>query len=268
LNKFIFSFFLLLSFLCLQAQEKDSVNNDKIEDVVILGLRKVDCQKIYDEEKALYEKQSEELQKLNFETLFDELLKLKEFQKIKSDERKIVILNPDYNTIIYSCGNDSFFKCKHYEKYINKDVFEKVWNKNSYLKILNFFDNKIIIPLIEIPFWSFEQNMKDENNYLKTRNIKPFYKGIYRDLNNKKKEFYYSSHKKTNKSLEISFDKNKIIAQNYLQLDMKIFPVVSENSGVYGITMILGDGEKELYKRYLLYQYKDGKWNFLEEKTN
>jgi len=49
---------------------------------------------------------------------------------------------------------------------------------------------------------------------------------------------------------------------------MKIFPVVSENSGVYGITMILGDGEKELYKRYLLYQYKDGKWNFLEEKTN
>ena len=31
--------------------------------------------KIYDEEKALYEKQSEELQKLNFETLFATYLK-------------------------------------------------------------------------------------------------------------------------------------------------------------------------------------------------
>lgn len=265
--KFIFSFFFLLGFLCFQAQENDSVRNEKIEDVVILGRTKVDCQKIYDEEKALYKKQYEELQKLNFKTLFDELLKLKEFQKIKSDERKIVILNPDYITITSSCGNDSFFKCKHYEKFINKDVFEKVWNKNGYLKILNFFDNKIIIPLIEFPFWSFEQNMKDENNYLKTRNIEPFYKGIYRDLNNKKKEFYYSSHKKPIESLEISLDKNKIIAQNYLQLDMKIFPVVSESSGVYSVTIILGNGEKELSKRYLLYQYKNGKWNFLEEKT-
>ncbi|WP_435522801.1 hypothetical protein [Chryseobacterium indoltheticum] len=146
MKKFIFSFFLLLSFLCLQAQEKDSVSNDKIEDVVILGRPKIDCQKIYEEEKMLYEKQTEELKKLNFETLFDELLKLKEFQKIKYDERKIVILNPDYNTIISSCGNDSFSHCKHYEKFISKDVFEKVWNKNSYLKILNFFNNKIIIP--------------------------------------------------------------------------------------------------------------------------
>ncbi len=265
--KFLFSFLLLLNFLCFQAQEKDSVNNEKIEDVVILGRPKVDCQKIYDNEKALYEKQSEELKKLNFERLFDELLKLKEFQKIKSDERKIVILNPDYITIISSCGNDDFFKCKHYEKYINKDVFEKVWNKNSYLKIVNFFDNKIIIPLIEIPFWSFEQNMKDENNYLKTRNIEPFYKGIYRDLNNKNKEFYYSSHKKSTESLEVNLDKNKIIAENYLQLDMKIFPVVSESLGLYSVTIILGNEEKELSKRYLLYQYKEGKWNFLEEKT-
>lgn len=90
--KFLFSFLLLLNFLCFQAQEKDSVNNEKIEDVVILGRPKINCQKIYDNEKALYEKQSEELKKLNFERLFDELLKLKEFRKIKSDERKIVIL--------------------------------------------------------------------------------------------------------------------------------------------------------------------------------
>lgn len=266
MNKIIFSFFLLLSFLCLQAQEKDSVNNEKIEDVVILGLRKVDCQKIYDEEKTLYEKQSEELQKFNFETLFDEILKLKEFQKIKSDERKIVILNPDYNTIISSCGNDSFFKCKHYEKYINKDVFEKVWNKNSYLKIVNFFDNKIIIPLIEIPFWSFEQNMKDENNYLKTRNIEPFYKGIYRDLNNKNKEFYYSSHQKLTEKLEIHLEKNKMIAENFLQLDMKIFPVANESSNVYTVIIILKNEGQEISRTDNQYQFKDGKWKLLKNK--
>ncbi|MEG1590240.1 hypothetical protein [Chryseobacterium sp.] len=264
--KFLFSFLLLLTFLCFQAQEKDSVNNEEIEDVIILGGPKVDCQKIYDNEKALYEKQSEELKKLNFERLFDELLKLKEFQKIKSDERKIVVLNPDYITIISSCGNDDFFKCKHYEKYINKDVFEKVWNKNSYLKIVNFFDNKIIIPLIEIPFWSFEQNMKDENNYLKTRNIEPFYKGIYRDLNNKNKEFYYSSHQKLTEKLEIHLEKDKIIAENFLQLDMKIFPVANESSNVYTVIVILKNEGQEISRTDNQYQFKDGKWKLLKNK--
>ncbi|WP_426475484.1 hypothetical protein [Chryseobacterium balustinum] len=264
--KFLFSFLLLLSFLCFQAQEKDSVNNEKIENVVILGRAKVDCQKLYNDEKALYDKQSEELKKLNFETLFDEFLELKEFQKIKSDENKIVILNPDYKRIISSCGNNSFFNCKHYEKYINKDVFEKVWKKRNYLKIQQFFDSKIMIPLVGLPFLSFEQNMNDENNYLKTLNIESLYKGVYRDLNNKKKGFYYSSYKKPTESLEISIDKNKIIAENYLQLDMKIFPVVSESTGVYSVTIILGNGEKEFSKRYLLYQYKDGKWKLLKNK--
>ncbi|OBW39784.1 hypothetical protein AB670_03827 [Chryseobacterium sp. MOF25P] len=264
--KFLFSFLLLLNFLCFQAQEKDSVNNEEIEDVVILGRPKVDCQKIYDNEKVLYEKQSEELKKLNFERLFDELLKLKEFRKIKSDERKIVILNPDYITIISSCGNDDFFKCKHYEKYIKKDVFEKVWNKNSYLKIVNFFDNKIIIPLIEIPFWSFEQNMKDENNYLKTRNIEPSYKGVYRDLNNKNKEFYYSSHQKLTEKLEIHLEKNKIIAENFLQLDMKIFPVANESSNVYTVIVIFKNEGQEMSRTDNQYQFKDGKWKLLKNK--
>ena len=262
--KFLFSFFLLLSFLCFQAQEKDSVNNDKIEDVVIFGLRKVDCHKLYADEKALYEKQSKKLKKINFETLFDEILKLKEFQKIKSDDRKIVVLNPDYNTIISSCGNDSFSHCKHYEKYISKDVFEKVWNKNGYLKILNFFDDKVIIPLIELPFWSFEQNMKDENNYLKTRNIEPFYKGIYRDLNNKKKEFYYSSHQKLNEKLEIHLEKDKMIAEDFLQLDMKIFLVANESSNVYSVAVILKNEGEEMSRTDNQYQFKDGKWNLLK----
>ncbi|WP_435522800.1 hypothetical protein [Chryseobacterium indoltheticum] len=116
--------------------------------------------------------------------------------------------------------------------------------------------------MIELPFWSFEQNMRNENNYLKTRNIEPLHKGIYSDLNNNKKEFYYSSHKKPKESLEISLDKSKLIAQNYLQLDIKIFPIVSESSGIYGVTIILGNGDKELSKRYLLYRYKNKKWNF------
>lgn len=264
--KFVFSFLSLLSFLCIQAQENDSMRNDKIEDVVVvLGREKIVCQKIYDQEKALYEKQSKELRKLNFETLFDEILKLKELQKLKSDERKILVFNPDYKTVISICGNDSYYNCKHYEKHIQNEVFEKVWNKNNYLKIQKFFNNKVIIPLVGSPFSTFEQNMNNENNYLKKQNIRPLLKGIYWNLNNEKKEFYYSSFQKSTENLEIHLQKDKMISENYLQLDMNIFPVSEENSTVYRVKIIIGNEIEELNQLDILYQYKDGNWKFLKE---
>ena len=265
--KFVFSFLSLLSFLCIQAQENDSVRNDKIEDVVILGRQKIDCQKIYNDEKALYEKQFKELKKLNFEGLFDEILNLKELQKLKSDERKILIFNPDYTTIISSCGNDSYYNCKHYEKHIQNEVFEKVWQKNNYLKIQKFFDNKLIIPLVGLPFSSFEQNMRDENNYLKKHNVRPLLKGIYWDLNSNKKEFYYSSNQKSTENLEIHLQKDKMMSENYLQLDMSIFPETDKDFIVYKVKIIVGNEEKELSRLDILYQHKDGNWKFLKERN-
>ncbi|MGI9653066.1 hypothetical protein [Chryseobacterium sp. RLHN22] len=242
------------------------MNNYKIEDVVILGHPKLGCQKIYDEEKTFYEKQSKELRKLNFEGLFDEILQLKEIQQLKSDNRKILILNPDYKTIFSVCGNDSYFKCKHYEKHIQNEVFAKVWMKNNYLKIQKFFDNKAIIPLVGLPFSSFEQNMYDENNYLKNNNIKPLYKGIYWDLNNLEKEFYYSSDNKPTENLEIHLQKNKIISEDYLQLEMNISPVVNGKNNVYNVIVILKNERQELNRIDNRYQFKDGKWKFLKNK--
>lgn len=266
--KFVFSFLSLLSFLCIQAQENDSMRIDEIEDVVVvLGREKKVCQKIYDQEKTIYEMQSKELRKLNFETLFDEILKLKELQKLKSDERKILVFNPNYTTIISSCGNNSYYNCKHYEKHIQNEVFEKVWKKNNYLKIQKFFNNKLIIPLVGSPFSSFEQNMRDENNYLKKHNIKPLLKGIYWNLNNEKKEFYHSAYQKSTKNLEIHLLKDKMMSEEYLQLDMNIFPVADENSTIYKVKIIVGNEEKELNRLDILYQYRDGNWIFLKERN-
>ena len=264
--KFVFSFLLLLSFLCIQAQENDSVRNDRIEDVVILGRSKEKCQKVYDQEKAIYEKQSKELKKLNFETLFDEILKLKVLQKLKSDDRKILIFNPDYKTIRSICGNDSYYSCKHYEKHIQNEVFEKVWKKKNYLKVQKFFDNKMIIPLVGSPFSSFEQNMNNEN-YLKNNNIRPLLKGIYWNLNNEKKEFYYSSFQKSTENLEIHLQIDKIMSENYLQLDMNIFPVSEEDSVVYKVKIVVGNEVREVSRLNILDQYKDGKWQFLNEEN-
>lgn len=257
---------MLLSFLCCRAQKQDTVNIDEIKDVVLLGIQKVDCQKIYNEEKALYDKQLKELKKVNFETLFEEVLKLKDLEKINSDERRVLILNLNYSTINSVCGNDFYYKCKHYEKHIQNEVFENVWRKNNYLKIEKFFNNKIIIPLVGLPFLSFEQNMKDENNYLKKHQIKPLFKGVYWDLNKAKKEFYYSSYQKPVENLEIHLEKGKMIAENFLQLDMRIFPIVNENPNVYSVTAILKNEGEEFSRFDHKYQFKDGKWKLLKNK--
>lgn len=264
--KFIYSFLLLLIFLCCRAQEQDTVSIDEIKDVVLLGIQKVDCQKIYNEEKALYHKQLKELKKVNFETLFEEVLKLKDLEKINFDERRILILNLDYTAINSVCGNDSYFKCQHYEKHIQNEVFENVWKKSNYLKIQKFFENKVIIPLTGLPFLSFEQNMNDENNYLNKYQIKPFFKGVYWDLNKAKKEFYYSSYQKPVEKLEIYLEKDKMIAENFLQLDMKIYPVVHENPNVYSVTVILKNEREELNRIDNEYQFKDGKFKLLKLK--
>ncbi|WPO81948.1 hypothetical protein SD427_14385 [Chryseobacterium sp. JJR-5R] len=263
--KFIFSFLFLLNCLCFQAQEKDSVVNSEIEDVVILKNTKIECHKIYEREKANYEVQSKELNKLNFETLFYEIFKLKELQILKSNNRKILIFNPDFRTVNSVCGNDFHFKCKHYEKDIQNKVFKKVWKKFNYLIIEKFFDDKVIIPLMGQPFLSFEQNMSDENNYLKRFDIKPSFIGIYQDLNNIKKEFHYSSHRKHTENLKIHLQKDRMIAEDFLQLDMSIFPVVSGYSNVYNVKIIIGIDGEELNRIDILYQYKYGKWNLLKE---
>ncbi|MCS3533099.1 hypothetical protein [Chryseobacterium sp. JUb7] len=264
--KFIYSFLFLSIFLCIQAQEKDSIVNSKIADVVVnFGKPRIDCQKIYDKEKAHYKRLSKELNKLNFETLFNEIFKLKELQDLKSNNRKILIFNPDYKTVSYICGNDSYFECRHYEKNIQDEVFEKIWRKNNYLIIEKFFDNKVIIPLIGLPFWSFEQNMSDDNNYIKRFDVNPFFKGIYYDLNNVEKKFYYSSYRKDIENLKIHLQKDRTIVEDFLQLDMIIFPEVSEYSTAYNVKIIIGIDGKELIRLDILYQYKYGKWSLLKE---
>ena len=263
--KFIFSFLFLSVFLCFQAQEKDSAITSGIENPVIFGNPQVECQKIYDKEKTDYEAQFKELNKLNFEALLYEIFKLKELQELKSNNLKILIFNPDYKTINYICGNDSYFKCGHYEKHIQDEVFEKIWRKNNYLIIEKFFDDKIIIPLMGLPFWSFEQNMSDDNNYIKRFNIKHSFKGIYWDLNNVKKEFYYSSHRKNNENLKIHLQKDRIIAEDFLQLDMSIFPVIGKYPAAYNVKVIIGINGKERNRLDILYQYEYGKWSLLKE---
>lgn len=115
------------------------------------------------------------------------------------------------------------------------------------------------------PFLSFEQNMSDENNYLKRFDIKPSFNGIYQDLNNIKKEFHYSSHRKHTENLKIHLQKDRMIAEDFLQLDMSIFPVVSGYSNVYNVKIIIGIDGEELNRIDILYQYKYGKWNLLKE---
>lgn len=263
--KFYLTFFLLVNLVGLQAQTKDSTNVE-IEDVVVFGLKEKKCSEIYDREKNLYQKQVKELKTIKFKSLFDELFKLEEFKRINFNVDKLLILNLDYTTIISSCGNMPYSDCSHYEKNISQDVFNSVWSKKNYRKFQIFFKNKTIFPLIQSPWYFLEEAMKEENYFIKKYNFKPFFKGVYTDSKSKTRDFYYSSNEKPSEILEIHFDKKKVLSENFIKLDLKIFPAVREDlSNVYVVTLNLKEKENNLRTRILLYQYVDRQWKFLEE---
>ncbi|SHK25004.1 hypothetical protein [Epilithonimonas mollis] len=263
--KALFSFLMIFSFLCLSAQENDSLKGNEIQNIVFIRESK-DCKKDYNEEKKLYEKQVQELNTFNFETLFDELFKLEEFHQINSDSRKILVLNLQYITITYGCGNSPYYECQHFEKNISDVVIIKLWSKNNFKKVQNFFNNKMIIPLLGMPFSSFEDNMKIQKNYLVNYKIKTLYKGTYNDLENKNQTFYYSSNQKFDENVEIKIDKNKILVGKYLNLNLNIFPTDHKNlSNVYLVKFLISDEEKNIVEKQLFYQYKNKKWITLDE---
>ena len=256
---------MIFSFLCSSAQEKDSLKGNEIQDIVIIREPK-DCKKIYEDEKSLYEKQLIELNTFNFETLFDELFKLKDFKKLNIDSRKILVLNPQYFTITNSCGNGSYYECPHFDKDISEEVFVKLWSKNNFKKVQNFFNDKIIIPLLGMPLSSFEDNMNIQKNYLVKYKITTLYKGAYKDFDNKKQTFYYSSNQEFDKNLELKIEKNKMLGGEYLNLNLNIFPIKYKNlSKVYLVKFLISDEEKNVVEKQLFYQYKNKKWIVLDE---
>lgn len=263
--KYFFIFIVFCNVFCLHAQTKDSTNVE-IGEVVVFGLKEKKCRERYDQEKDLYQKQFKELKTVNFETLFDELFKLKEFKDINADKNKLLLLNPDYTIIISTGGNDYYSDCRHYEKHISPEVFHNVWTKKSYSKFQSFFKNKIIVPLIESPFLSFEENIKNDSDFLKKNNIKPILIGKYIDSNGKKKKFYYSSNGKSNNNLEINYNKNQFLSQNFNKLEIKIYPSVYKDfSNVYGVHFSVLNEKNHLSKTQILYHYIDGGWRIIEE---
>lgn len=261
---------MLLSFLCFRAQEQDTVSIDEIKDVFLLGFKsKFDCERYYNQEKEIYEKQFKELESVNLELLFNEFSKLEIFNEIKINPRKILILNPEITIINVSCGLDSDINCPRFENNILFDLYQKFWNKKNYEKFQKVFKNKSIIPLIGIPFMSFKDNMINKNNFLKSNRIKLVYEGVYTDLNSKKTKFYYSSNEKRVENLELhkSKDSNKILSENYIHLYVKLLPYSNDNfPNTYNIYINISNEENKAFERIFLYQFKDGKWKLLKNK--
>jgi hypothetical protein len=57
-----------------------------------------------------------------------------------------------------------------------------------------------------------------------------------------------------------------MIAENFLQLDMKIFPVANDSSNVYTFIVILKNEGQEISRTDNQYQFKDEKWKLLKNK--
>ncbi|KFF18970.1 hypothetical protein IW22_17380 [Chryseobacterium sp. JM1] len=225
--------------------------------------RKRDCGKLYEEEKMRYEKNVEQLGEMNFDSLFDLICGDPDFKRFFLKPKKVLFLR---KTIIGGgpeCGNDRYYDCKHYEKLIGTDIFDKLWNRNNFAKFRKKTGNGIIIPVSTLfgggeLFFGWEN---EESNFFVTTGNTPFYKGKITD-DGKKSNFYYASPQKPVKELSIVRKDNKFVDLQEISFGVSIAAQYDKDLKLGLLIMLSFSDPKSGYfsRPVKYYQYENGKW--------
>ncbi|PIF44543.1 thrombospondin type 3 repeat-containing protein [Chryseobacterium sp. 52] len=226
-------------------------------------LRKRDCGNLYEREKERYEKDIEQLEKMNFSSLFDVICGDPDFKRFFLQPKKVLFLRKSTIGGGPECGNDAYYDCKHFEKQIGSEVFNKLWSEGNFAKFRKKTGNGTIIPVSvfhgggEI-FFGWES---DENNFfVNTGNI-PFYKGKITD-NDKENNFYYVSPQKPVKKLSMIRKDNKFVDLQEVSFGISMMPKYDMDSQLGFLIMLSFSDPKSGYfsQPAKYYQYKKGKW--------
>lgn len=225
--------------------------------------RKRDCGNLYEREKERYEKDIEQLKNMNFSNLFDLISADPDFKTFFLQPKKVLFLRNSTIGGGPECGNDAYYDCKHYEKNIGSEIFNKLWSKSNFAKFRKKTGNGIIIPVSNLfgggeLFFGWEN---DESNFFVTTGNTPFYKGKIND-DGKENNFYYVSPQKPSKDLFITRKDNKFVDLQEVSFGISMMPKYDEDSNLGFLIRLSFSAPKSGYfsQPTKYYQYKNGKW--------
>ncbi|KMQ58439.1 hypothetical protein ACM46_22315 [Chryseobacterium angstadtii] len=226
-------------------------------------LRNRDCGNLYEIEKIRYEKDVEQLSEMNFNSLFDVICEDPDFKAFFLKPKKILFLRKSRNSRGPECGNDAYYNCKHYEKEIGPEIFNKLWSKSNFAKFRKKTGNGIIIP-ISAPFGGGEFFFgweNDENNFFVTTGDTPFYKGKIID-DGQENSFYYVSPQKPAKELSLTRKDNKFTDLQEFIFGISVAAKYDKDLKLGFLVMLSFSNPKSGYfsQPVKYYQYESGKW--------
>lgn len=226
-------------------------------------LQKRDCGNVYEREKERYQKDIEQLEKMNFSSLFDVISGDPDFKGFFLKPKKVLFLRKSIIGGGPECGNDPYYDCKHFEKVIGTEVFNKLWSKNNFAKFRKKTGNGIIIPVDVFHgggelFFGWES---DENNFFVNSGITPYYKGKMTD-NGKENSFYYVSPQKPVKELSMIRKDNKFVDLQEVSFGISMMPKYDTDSKLgFLIRLSFSDPKSGYFSQPAkYYQYENGKW--------
>lgn len=258
---------MIFSFLCLSAQEKDT-DGDGVLDIDdycpnVKGNyygcpdpTKPDCTEFQKEKKLLFDKLKNESQSIDYSKLGDIIFSKIDFKKFKNHNLLISLENMKG----YDCGVPFMYECRSHYNVINPNFSSSDFMTERMIKSFRKKIDTNIIPVLAINNFDndFGMTLLSQDLFEDWEERKDFrYFKIIRESAFKAKILY------KNREQEMYYFPNKKYELNIEQADNLMFDFKNELGNLVIVDIYYN---KDNTPQTLRFQYKNSKWNLLDNK--